>query len=588
MSKTKKTKQESSKQDFADLIKWNQKVVIGKGQDPLGLNLRVSAQLSRQLLFCITSVTPRARYYSFLMWCIDEYLKAKESNPSVMLDDVANYRERALVLGSVLHHEGETCAGGGLVGYRTAKRNYEKLKISKQIDLTKNKLAENPARNIYKGSLFNLGLFANLAESDSEIDDDDETEIEIGDDFKLSDVGQHIADQYLSNIKNLKILGQIRQRKPICSVECLRSLGKIGGLCELKYPESQDRHILRELFFNKLTTTNPSRSHEFRRQSLLLLMYFVSRCHNEGVSFNEMHFRHAVYYGEIPALKNRKPQTPTQLLDIALRWRMFYFHYYLTVGLESLLAYVVSKTRDAGLSGLKLDCIWGDLGRAQPEAFLKRPLKALPNITLEEVLTMFDLKYPTCADAADEFDQGLPLMHVLSEETLQSFLWQRSKLHTANGLLAAMLIILISLTRYRKWNVNSNPYGNWLFQANRNDPLNVTLPTVIAGLNDKFNEFQNAPLYDVLKYILYRYVLRQHQELSYVKSWDGGTLLITCDDDCVFWKNSDFERTTASNPRFDNAMQILEDLGYIKDYSTKDEIESLTPDGKRCLEAGLR
>jgi hypothetical protein len=48
-------------------------VPVVEGKDPLGLMGRVSNRLANQLLFCITSITPRARYYSFLPWCIEDY-----------------------------------------------------------------------------------------------------------------------------------------------------------------------------------------------------------------------------------------------------------------------------------------------------------------------------------------------------------------------------------------------------------------------------------------------------------------------------------------------------------------------------------
>src|SRR5262249_4918559 len=42
-------------------------------QDPLGLNFRGLAQLSGKLLHCITSITPRARFFSFNPWCVLNY-----------------------------------------------------------------------------------------------------------------------------------------------------------------------------------------------------------------------------------------------------------------------------------------------------------------------------------------------------------------------------------------------------------------------------------------------------------------------------------------------------------------------------------
>lgn len=45
---------------------WNKPALGSDVQDPLGLELRMSPRMAGQLLHCITTVTPRARYYSFL------------------------------------------------------------------------------------------------------------------------------------------------------------------------------------------------------------------------------------------------------------------------------------------------------------------------------------------------------------------------------------------------------------------------------------------------------------------------------------------------------------------------------------------
>jgi hypothetical protein len=49
--------------DSIQLLRWNKELPSASAADPLGLNLRVSARLANELLHCITSITPRARYY---------------------------------------------------------------------------------------------------------------------------------------------------------------------------------------------------------------------------------------------------------------------------------------------------------------------------------------------------------------------------------------------------------------------------------------------------------------------------------------------------------------------------------------------
>jgi hypothetical protein len=56
------------------LLCWTEELPSDSAQDPLGLKLRLSARLAAELMHCITSITPRARYFSFFPWAIGQYL----------------------------------------------------------------------------------------------------------------------------------------------------------------------------------------------------------------------------------------------------------------------------------------------------------------------------------------------------------------------------------------------------------------------------------------------------------------------------------------------------------------------------------
>src|SRR5262245_41290199 len=95
------------------LLQWTKELPSASPADPLGLSLRVSARLANELLYCITSITPRARYYSFFPWAFQDYNEreyATRADRGRMKGVLS--RERAMVLGAVLHHEGP-CEGGG-------------------------------------------------------------------------------------------------------------------------------------------------------------------------------------------------------------------------------------------------------------------------------------------------------------------------------------------------------------------------------------------------------------------------------------------------------------------------------------------
>src|SRR5262245_54544080 len=66
------------------LLRWSDHVLASDVQDPLGLALRGSARLASRLLYCITSITPRARYFSFIPWCIFDHQLREKGKPHAM------------------------------------------------------------------------------------------------------------------------------------------------------------------------------------------------------------------------------------------------------------------------------------------------------------------------------------------------------------------------------------------------------------------------------------------------------------------------------------------------------------------------
>jgi hypothetical protein len=140
------------------LLRWSDQVRVSDAIDPLGLNLRGSTRLASQLLHGITSVTPRARYFSFLPWCILDYQAREEGKPfATDLASAVAVRERALALACVLHHDGKPCPGGGVVGSLKATKWVGEGKAVADLGAIP-PFAEVPARRIYLNSLRSMGL----------------------------------------------------------------------------------------------------------------------------------------------------------------------------------------------------------------------------------------------------------------------------------------------------------------------------------------------------------------------------------------------------------------------------------------------
>src|SRR5262245_49492076 len=113
----------SKTQPKRQLLRWSEHVPASEVQDPLGLGLRGSTRLASLLLYCITSITPRARYFSFIPWSISDFQKNEKGKPHALgLREALRIREKALTYGCVAHHDGKPCDGGALVGSTAASK----------------------------------------------------------------------------------------------------------------------------------------------------------------------------------------------------------------------------------------------------------------------------------------------------------------------------------------------------------------------------------------------------------------------------------------------------------------------------------
>jgi hypothetical protein len=329
-------------------LRWSEFVPTSDVQDPLGLSLRGSARLASRLLYCITSITPRARYFSFIPWCVYDYQQREKGRPHALgLRDAIALREQALTLGCVAHHGGEPCAGGSLIGSRDAKKWFQRGEQEANFGRVK-KFSKNPALSAYLNSLVNLGFFV----TETELPDADE---EVGEDFifddiELSELGLRLARRYDSVVGGLAATKPLAAKDRTCTLTGLAEFGRLGGLCELADPAAADRQLLRELFF--ALVGQKGESHHVRRMSLLLLLELCRQFSADEWVLGEGEFSGAVYYGEVANDECRlKVTLPPPLVDIAARWRMFYFHHYMGVALEGVFSWLVSHLGTCGLAG---------------------------------------------------------------------------------------------------------------------------------------------------------------------------------------------------------------------------------------------
>ena len=549
-----------------ELLRWSDHVPTSDVQDPLGLALRGSARLANLLLFCVTSITPRARYFAFIPWSIANWRDHERGlRHAVGLREALVLREKALALGCIAHHDGRSCDGGALVGSDNVTTWY--ARGQSDVDLRRLPFAKNPAFDAYFNSLVNLGAF--VADEQYPAIGEDEVQARSFDDLELSPLGERLAESYGKSLGQLGVLRDITSAKRRCSLSGLRELGRRGGLCELAGRRSPDRRLLRDVFFERVAL--PGAAHLHRKQSLLLIIEISRQLSARGRTLTETTFGAASYYGEMLSDGGDAEaiNIPDPLRDISTRWRMFYFHHYMSVALEGMFAWLVAQAAAAGLAGVRLGELAGQLsskaaGAALAELFGQELGELVGRSTPADLLHRFaDASGPLDAATSGLVDLRLRANRSLSELRLEPLIRSGTYLASPAGLAIPLLLLGLTLSRYVQW--EDTKYGHWLAGTASDPYLDLVPPVVTAGLARMFGSWWDSSWEALALFILSRYVVQQHQSMSYEKSSSGDRCLLQVDGDRVAARPTDaYEKLGMGNPRFRSAASILFDLGLLE------------------------
>ncbi len=490
-------------------------------------------------------------------------------------------REQALTLGCIAHHEGEPCTGGGLVGSRDAKKWF--ANGSKQANFKKmKKFSKNPAMGAYLNSIVNLGLFVTEAER-PDADEEGVGEEFTFDDIELSALGLELAKRFDQKAGGLDATKNIASKERCCSLDDLAEFGKYGGLCELPNKGSADRELLRDIFF--ALVESKGESHRVRRQSLLLTLDLCRQLSADGWILNEAEFASAVYFGEVANEESRFAfSVPLPLLDIATRWRMFYFHHFMSVAFEALFSWLVSQLGNCGLAGASVDSLVVQLAEPAVSKNLSEILGvqikgAFGDMTPSALCSAAGIEGGTLNEAMSKsFDHSVTSRTPFAEDSLEALIRSNEHLYSSTGLALPMLLLSVTLARYSQW--ERTDYGKWLANA-ANDPfLDLVPPIVSTGLARRFGDWWNTSFKELTGFVLSRYVIQQHQSMSYEKTWTGERCLLQVDGSKIVTTGG-YDKIGMGNPRLGSSLQILTDLGLIED--DEDGVSHLTPEGEAFL-----
>ncbi len=584
----------ASHDDGLVLLRWNKELPAASSQDPLGLNLRVSARLGAELLHCITSITPRARYFSFFPWAIQDYREMEENKPGdrgIVVGVLA--RERAMVLGAVFHHGGHPCEGGALGGSDKAVvvANTEPQASYDLVNWSHLASPRGQLSAAYIASLVNLGLFEAARDGVSE-EVDPETN-ELGKDQEevdvtiLSERGKRLAEAFGCSIQKTDYATNNWSVKSIVDRGVLTDFGAAAGLCEIGKPSAADRQVLREVFFS-CDRTDTESAHYRRRMTLLLLLECARICEANGAGLDEKKFADLVFYRHhAAALSQPIDAVDDALSDIAHRWRVFYFHGHFSLALQTALVALVRSLRheDGGIERPRIIAVNdGGMITHRVSVLLGCSLQGdFFEISARETLKAIGLSVD---DYLLDPEDGFATTKIRGrnvEEQLSYLILDENEANGPGAIGLATILLYVATIRYST-EVDAR-YDDW-YRNHVGDPSSdLSLPGFRdwLGAGDKF--WLDRTNRELIEGTWWKYLVIQHQKMSYDRGFGGNSALFNLDGTTVIGTGLDYVNPRPVNARLPSAFQVLVDLGLLED---QESTWKLTDDGRQWLSSQLK
>jgi hypothetical protein len=230
---------------------------------------------------------------------------------------------------------------------------------------------------------------------------------------------------------------------------------------------------------------------------------------------------------------------------------------------DSLVAQLAEPTVSKNLSEILAVKLKGSFGALTPSTLLAKV--GIKEGSLDEVMSK-------------SVDLVVTNLHPFAEDSLEPVIRDNEHLYSSTGLALPMILLSVTQARYSQWEVTN--YGKWLASVAKDPYLDLVPPLVTAGLSRRFGDWWNTTFQELTAFVLSRYVVNQHQSMSYEKTWTGDRCLLQVDGARIT-STGGFEKIGIGNPRLRSAIQILTDLGLIE--TDKDKITRLTSEGKAFL-----
>lgn len=505
-----------------------------------------------QLLPGITNVTNRARYYSFYLWCFNEFEKKGWRSTN----NIIRYIRKAdclFTLIAIRHgmrdHDNYAEHAGATVGSDTLIKVINDLDVNGgSINLSTNTVLEPSEHRYFKqdlggfgqyyfGVLQQLKLMGGKKPQEATLFSNSGTPIAAS--FEHGEKGSLFMRLLEEDVVSLKDLDEL---SPFCQ-------------CQLKHTVGE-KQCLVNLFqggwpaISSDTTNTPSEDElsqiRCRSESLSLFIQLADVCHENNVLLDMESFRGLTY--SLYSQRKTKLDIGNGLLRVASEWQVYQRNEILAVGMQGLFFCMLSAiTKHEGAFGtLKEACSWfwhegegfdlcGNLGGITLLEYLRHRARALPAFsdwTVEGHECQLSERIVSVTKSRHGVDEILSL------------------LDNSLGCIAAVCCR----------EENNDGYGPVRFHPRYFDKYPVNLNSANELVS---NAFGHLSLLDALTTFCARFCFENHVRVTLRKLGASGknTNRFEMNENGLYIRS--VPPATHTSPRFDQAIRILRDLGLL-------------------------
>lgn len=284
------------------------------GEDQLSIKY-VAVNISNELLNGITTITPRARYWSFYTWVLYDFIfNSKMERTSGNFKKYLKRQEWFFILANIAYEEKYGIEMPYIQGITVGKEIWES-NISGLFELKTNYIANSyGGYSTYRNVIKLLGLTS---------DSDRDKNIEID---TLTEYGKNVAEAFEKEIIDTEYYEKYRLSSEPVAKDVLYEYGEKVHINEIG-ATFDGKELLK-----KFVSENVNNDYKRRRSESLKYFVYLSKLEGKN-NFNEEEWRY-IFYDKYS--NNSNHNIPKEFIEVAIGWELYVARMYFTYGLEGI------------------------------------------------------------------------------------------------------------------------------------------------------------------------------------------------------------------------------------------------------------